>query len=350
MENLKETQKQIRRISNRATLPILVYAVLYIAFTAFVPEFITDALRSAGIAMTQPTENLLRYIFIYLLIVPLCMLTYKLFSRKDGATLKSGFRKPEKPFGWCAKWTIIAMGASTLLGSVPTIISMILQMIFGTSVSPLDSLFSTQPLTVIAVPKTLGALIAPLIFAPIFEELMFRGLIFKNNKPLGELFAIILSGLFFGLWHQNLPQVCTTALMGMFLCFIYLRTKSIFPCMAAHFFNNFVVSLRDIISSNLDLTNINVNPIGTLLDNWVVLLIFMVYATALSGLIITGFVLFIIELVKRKELKFKKSTLEISNKRKVFTFFTAPVTLILTIYLVIISVLNTIFGYFWFLK
>ena len=72
----------------------------------------------------------------------------------------------------------------------------------------------------------------------IAEELMFRGLIFKNNKPLGELFAIIISGLFFGLWHQNLPQVCTTAFMGMFLCFIYLRTKSIFPCMVAHFFNN----------------------------------------------------------------------------------------------------------------
>ena len=349
MENLKETQKQIRRISNRATLPILVYCILYLGFTAFVPELIRDVLRSAGIAMIQPTENLLRYIFIYLLIVPLCMLTYKLVSRKDGATLKSGFRKPEKSLGWCAKWTIIAMGASTLLGSVPTIISMVLQIIFGTAVSPMDSLFSTQPLTVIAVPKTLGALIAPLIFAPILEELMFRGLIFKNNKPLGELFAIIISGLFFGLWHQNLPQVCTTAFMGMFLCFIYLRTKSIFPCMAAHFFNNFMVSLRD-ISSNLDFSNYKLNPLGTLADNWILLIVFFLYATALSGLIITGFVFFIIELVKRKELKFEKSTLEISNKRKALTFFTAPVTLIVTIYLVTISVLNTIFGYFWFLK
>ncbi len=350
MENLKETSKQIRRISNRATLPILIYAVLYIGFTAFVPELITDLLRSKGITLSDSADNLLRYIFVYLLILPLCMLAYKIFGRKQGVILKSGFKKPEKPIGWCLKWIIIALGASTMIGAVPTFISMILQGVFGTSVSPMDSLFSTQSLTVITVPKTLGAVIAPLVFAPIFEELMFRGQIFKNNLPLGELFAIIVSGTFFGLWHQNLPQVCTTALMGMFFCFIYLKTKSIFPCMLAHFFNNFVVVIRDIISSNLDFSNFKLNPIETILDNWVLLLIFFLYAMALSGLITTGLVLFIIELVKRKELKFEKSTLDISNKRKLFTFFTAPVTLIVTVYLITISVLNTIFGYFWFLK
>lgn len=350
MENLKETTKQIRRISNRTTLPLLVYAVLYIAFTAFVPELITDTLRSQGITLSDSTDNLMRYIFIYLLIIPICMLSYKLTSKSEGVTLKSGFRKPEKSFGWCVKWTVIAIGASTMLGSVPTLISKVLQMIFSTSVSPLDSLFSTQSLSAIAVPKTLGAVIPPLIFAPVFEELMFRGLIFKNNKPLGELFAIIVSGLFFGLWHQNLPQICTTAFMGMFFCFIYLRTKSIFPAMIAHFFNNFVVVIRDLISSNLDFNNFKLNPIDTIIDNWVFLLIYLLYAMALSGLIITGLVLFIIELVKRKELKFDKSTLEISNKRKLFAFFTAPVTLMVTIYLIAISILNTVFGYYWFLK
>ena len=350
MENLKEASKQIRKISNRATLPILVYAVLYLGFTAFVPELITDALRSQGITLSDSSDNMMRYIFIYLLIVPLCMLTYKLFSKNQEVTLKSGFRKPEKSLGWCLKWTVIAIGASTMLGAVPTLLSTVLQMIFGTSVSPLDSLFSTQSLTVIAFPKTLGAIIPPLIFAPIFEELMFRGLIFKNNKPLGEFFAIIVSGLFFGLWHQNLPQVGTTAFMGMFFCFIYLRTKSIFPAMLAHFCNNLVVVIRDLIASSLDLDNLKFKPIETLLDNWVLLLVFFLYAMALSGLIITGLVLFIVELVKRKEFKFEKSTLEIYGKRKIFTFFTAPVTLIVTVYLITISVLNTIFDYFWFLK
>ncbi|MBR3987873.1 MAG: CPBP family intramembrane metalloprotease [Clostridia bacterium] len=350
MENLKEASKQIRKISNRATLPILVYSVLYLGFTAYVPELITDILRSKGLTLSNSTDNLMRYIFIYLLILPLCILSYKLISRKEGATLKSGFRKPEKPFGWCLKWIVIAIGASTMLGAVPTLISTVLQMIFGTSVSPLDSLFSTQSLSVIAVPKTLGAVIPPLIFAPIFEELMFRGLIFKNSKPLGELFAIIVSGLFFGLWHQNLPQVCTTAFMGMFFCFIYLKTKSIFPCILAHFCNNLVVVIRDLIASRLDFSNFKLNPIETLADNWLLLLLFFFYAMALSGRIITGLVLFIIELVKRKELRFEKSSLNISNKRKLLTFFTAPVTLIVTVYLIAISVLNTIFGYFWFLK
>lgn len=350
MENLKETSKQIRRISNRATLPLLVYAVLYIGFTAFVPELITDFLRTQGMTLSDSADNLMRYIFIYLLIIPICMLSYKLTSRKEGVTLKSGFRKPEKPLGWCIKWIVIAIGASSMLGAVPALTSNILQSIFGTSASPMDSLFATQSLTVISVPKTLGAVIAPLIFAPIIEELMFRGLIYKNNQPLGEFFAIVISGLFFGLWHQNLPQVCTTAFMGMFFCFIYLKTKSIFPAMVGHFCNNLVVVIRDIIASKLDFSNFKLDPINTLADNWVILLIFFVYAMALSGLIITGLVLFIIELVKRKEFQFEKSNLEITNKRKLLTFFTAPITLVVTIYLVVISVLNTIFGYFWFLK
>lgn len=350
MENLKETSKQIRRISNRASLPLLVYSVLYVSFTAFVPELITKALGSVGITLSSSSETLMRYIFIYLMILPLCMLSYKLFSRNKDITLKSGFKKPEKSLGWCMKWTIMAIGASTILGSAPALISSILQMIFGTSVSPLDSLFSTQPATCIAVPKILGGVIPPLIFAPVMEELLFRGLIFKNNKPLGELFSIIISGAFFGLWHQNLPQVVTTAVMGMFFCFIYMRTKSILPVMLAHFCNNLVVSIRDIIGSNIDLEGFKVNPINAVLDSWVYILLYFLYAMALSGLIITGAVLFIIEIVKRKELKFEKSTLEISGKQKLFAFFTAPATIIVTIYLVTISVLNTIFGYFWFLK
>lgn len=349
MENLKETTKQIRRISNRATLPLLVYAVLYIGFTAFVPELITDFLCTQGITLSDSADNLMRYIFIYLLIIPVCMLSYKLTSKSEGVTLKSGFRKPEKPLGWCLKWIVIAIGASTMLGAVPALTSNILQSIFGTSASPLDSLFATQSLTVISVPKTLGAVIAPLIFAPIIEELLFRGLIFKNNQPLGEFFAIVISGLLFGLWHQNLPQICTSAFMGMFLCFIYLKTKSIFPAMVGHFCNNIVVVIRDVIASKLDFSNFKPDPLSALANNWVFLLIFFVYAMALSGLIITGLVLFIVELVKRKEFKFEKSSLEISGKRKVFTFFTAPVTLIVTVYLLTISVLNTIFGYFWFL-
>lgn len=350
MENSKETTRQIRKISNRATLPLLIYVVLYIGFTAFVPELITNTLRSIGVSMTDSTETLIRYIFIYLLIIPLSMLAFKVANRKQGTGLRSGFKKPEKSFGWCAKWIVISIGASTMLGAVPALITRILQGAFDTSVSPLDSLFATQSLSVIAVPKVLGAIIPPLIFAPIFEELLFRGQIFKNNQPLGELFAIFVSGAFFGLWHQNLPQVCTTAFFGMFACFIYLRTKSIFPAMIAHFCNNLVVVIRDLIASNINLDGLKFNPIDTFLDNWVFILLFFLYAMALSGLIITGVVLFIVEIVKRTEFKFEKSTLEISNKKKLFTFFTAPVTLIVTAYLITISVLNTIFGYYWFLK
>ncbi|MGX4599019.1 CPBP family intramembrane glutamic endopeptidase [Faecalimicrobium sp. JNUCC 81] len=82
-----------------------------------------------------------------------------------------------------------------------------------------------------------------LITAPIFEELLFRGVIlngllskYKNNYKK----AIIISALIFGIAHLNIPQGINAFILGIILGGIYYCTGSMKLSIFAHFINNFL--------------------------------------------------------------------------------------------------------------
>ncbi len=92
-------------------------------------------------------------------------------------------------------------------------------------------------------------------FAPFYEEMIFRGLILGGllsfcNKKI----AIFLSSFLFGLWHlKNLSIYSTQALIyqilyaglliGPLLAWLTIRTKSIWPGVLIHTFNNLLSPL-----------------------------------------------------------------------------------------------------------
>ena len=84
------------------------------------------------------------------------------------------------------------------------------------------------------------------IFAPVIEEVLFRGIILRgflgNYKPK---MAIFLSALFFGLVHMNVPQFVSAFTIGLFLGILYYRTQSLLLCIAVHALNNGIVILAD---------------------------------------------------------------------------------------------------------
>lgn len=83
-----------------------------------------------------------------------------------------------------------------------------------------------------------------LIGAPIFEELLFRGIILMglykkyNNSPKK---AIIVSSTIFAVVHLNIPQGINAFILGIILGGIYYYTKSMKLAIFAHFVNNFFV-------------------------------------------------------------------------------------------------------------
>jgi membrane protease YdiL (CAAX protease family) len=62
------------------------------------------------------------------------------------------------------------------------------------------------------------------IGAPVFEELIFRKAIIDRVGRYGELTAIVLSALTFGLFHMNLIQFFYAFGLGVLFAYLYLNT------------------------------------------------------------------------------------------------------------------------------
>lgn len=78
--------------------------------------------------------------------------------------------------------------------------------------------------------------IATVICAPILEELLFRGLLYRrleewtNKKTV----AVIISGLCFGVAHGNMVQFIYAFVIAIFMCFVYDRFKTIWAPVIFH--------------------------------------------------------------------------------------------------------------------
>lgn len=87
-----------------------------------------------------------------------------------------------------------------------------------------------------------GTAVLVTVVAPIAEELLFRAYVFpalRNWK--GTWPAVILTGLLFGLLHvASSPAyaLLPLAVFGALLCLLYLRTRSLYPCIVLHSLNN----------------------------------------------------------------------------------------------------------------
>lgn len=89
-----------------------------------------------------------------------------------------------------------------------------------------------------------GTILKVVIVAPVIEELIFRGIImhgFMRNYP--KIVAILVSALFFALFHLNPWQFPATFLLGLLLGWVMVITRNILACMAGHAINNLLVLL-----------------------------------------------------------------------------------------------------------
>ncbi|MBU3100740.1 MULTISPECIES: CPBP family intramembrane glutamic endopeptidase [Clostridium] len=95
------------------------------------------------------------------------------------------------------------------------------------------------------------SIISVIIVAPIYEEIIFRGILLKGmSKKTNPAIAIVVSALLFAVVHMNIPQGINAFLLGLVLGFIYLNKKSIYLSIFAHFINNFLaLSLSSFFSS-----------------------------------------------------------------------------------------------------
>lgn len=130
--------------------------------------------------------------------------------------------------------------------------------------------FITSPLMLV------GIFASTVILAPLFntlfalgEELGWRGYLLPKLLPLGQVPAMIISGVIWGIWHapailmgHNYPgypglgvvmMTVFTILMGIFLSWLYLKTKSPWAPALSHGTLNAIASLPLIFLHDVDL-------------------------------------------------------------------------------------------------
>ena len=157
------------------------------------------------------------------------------------APLRRMFSIP-KEFGGNGRWIVVAVGAfgaSTLferlsdraLGSL------------GVNVSASE--FLVEPLLHGSTFVMLATVLELVVFAPLGEELLFRGVLFGAlTSKLTTHRAALLSGVLFAVWHgYGIAGTVVVGFDGYLLARLYARTGSLLPGMLAHGLLNAAVSL-----------------------------------------------------------------------------------------------------------
>ncbi len=349
-QDRKSVNREIRRISNTSFLPVLIFLVLDISYILF-RNNINSILESISIIpINDSAVKFIQYIYMYLLVIPLSILAFQIVQgKRNNYRILDNYRKPQKSFGWVFRWIVISMGIVYITGIVTKLCSFAFQYISG--ITLYDSSPGAELFVMFSVEDTLVMTLPAMVFAPVFEELLFRGVVCRNNEPTGQLFAIVASGLLFGLWHANYIQAVYATVMGMLCCFLYLKTKSLIPSMIFHFLINTISVVNMLVIGCIDIDALQSEDIYQIIPYIGQILFLLCSVLLIFCIIISSIILLILEIVLfRKSFKFEKTKLSISLIRKNIVYYTSPITLIVMSFLVFATVMNAVFGYWEWLK
>lgn len=84
-----------------------------------------------------------------------------------------------------------------------------------------------------------------IVIAPIFEEILYRGIIFGGlrRKGQGFIFSAYLSAMLFGLMHMNVSQGINAFVLGLLAAYVYEQTGNLKISIGLHLLNNLFVTL-----------------------------------------------------------------------------------------------------------
>lgn len=83
------------------------------------------------------------------------------------------------------------------------------------------------------------AILANALLIPIMEEVLFRGYIFSRlEKAMPSIVAALISSAVFGICHGGLVWAIWAFLLGMFICVVRIKSRSIVPGIIIHIIMN----------------------------------------------------------------------------------------------------------------
>lgn len=143
---------------------------------------------------------------------------------RSGESLPDAFGLKPFPKGALLAILPLGTGAALLMSELDNLTR---------SVIPLPSFFPELFDSLFSAPL-LGFLVV-VVMAPLTEEPLFRGIVLRGLlRRHGAGASCVVSALLFALIHLNPPQLLPAFLLGLLLAGVYLRTKSLWPCVGLH--------------------------------------------------------------------------------------------------------------------
>lgn len=197
-----------------------------------------DDARKGAIAMISTEAFSYCFsIFIYLVTI---ILPFSLLAKKTGIHAKQALAVNTN----CPKkfWLYIPFTIGTGYS-----VNFAVRLIFG-------DLLKKFTETEASVPSTTAGIILYFVMIAvmpaIFEEWAFRGVLLRSLLPYGNMFALVVSSVTFGLMHVNPPQAVFAVCFGLLAGFIFIKTGSIWYGAIIHMLNNAISALMGIAVSN----------------------------------------------------------------------------------------------------
>lgn len=197
----------------------------------------------------------------------------------------------------------------------------------------------------LAVPDMASAwvvFIQAAIFAPIFEELWFRGLVMESLRPYGNGFAIFVSAILFGFTHGNFAQVFYATVLGIFLGYLAVSTGSIVTTTIIHAMFNSIAGVMTLLTADTDVRNyVFAQSVGKEAPVTTSVVMYIAWMALVTILLVVGFIMAIFKLVKIKRYKVPKVQTEISAPRR-WAILCANPAVIVGMVLVVLTFLEPI--------
>lgn len=222
----KKTVDIKREKQNVANLALGIASIMFFTMLAQIVVANVIYLIAPALLDSMVAQMFISAITMYGIAMPMSM---TFFNRCEVEPIKG------KKLGFGMMIGVIAICfALTYVGSiVGTVIEeMTAEMMGSVASNPVADTVSAIPLWAV--------LLFVVILAPVFEEIFFRKVVIDRLRRYGDLPAVVISGLAFGVIHGNFSQFFYAAMLGMVFGAIYIHTGKLRHTIFLHVVVNFM--------------------------------------------------------------------------------------------------------------
>lgn len=160
------------------------------------------------------------------------------------------------------------------------------------------------------------------ILAPILEEIFYRKLVIDRLRRYGDVAAILISGVLFGLIHGNLSQFFYASFIGILFGYIYLRTGKLRYTVALHMTVNilsgvYATEMLKLLTPILE----SADPLTALAQSPAVIPMALLYFLFIFACIIGAPIALVL---LWKKIRLEKATVRLSKQNAVRIFLVNP--------------------------